>query len=122
MELVENPTAASGVAGSIARGISALPPAVPAVLIGVADQPHLTAAGLSRLIGAHRDDGITVARYDDHRGNPTIFDRRFFADLKELSGDRGGQRVLAAHPEAVLEVELPAMMGSDVDRPEDWPA
>ena len=121
VQLVENPAAASGIAGSIALGISALPASLQAVLIGVSDQPHLTAEGLSKLIAAHRDGGITVARYGDHRGNPTIFDRRFFGELAQLSGDRGGQRVVAAHPEAVLEVSLPPMMGIDVDRPEDWP-
>jgi molybdenum cofactor cytidylyltransferase len=88
----------------------------------VADQPHLTADGLYRLVAAHRDGGITVARYDEHRGNPSIFDRRFFGELAALAGDRGGRSVVDAHSEAVIEVSLPPMMGVDVDRPEDWPA
>jgi molybdenum cofactor cytidylyltransferase len=121
VQLVENPSPASGVAGSIVVGIAALPPAVRAVLIGVADQPHLTAEGLSSLKAAHHDGGITVARYEDHRGNPSIFDRRFFAELAQLRGDRGGQAVVAAHPEAVVEVSLPSRMGMDIDRPEEWP-
>ncbi|HEY9288687.1 MAG TPA: nucleotidyltransferase family protein [Candidatus Dormibacteraeota bacterium] len=122
VQLVENQAAESGIAGSIALGVSALPASAQAVMIGVADQPHLTAQELSRLMAAHREGGITVARYDDHRGNPAIFDRPFFGELAQLSGDRGGQLVVAAHPEAVLEVSLPPMMGIDIDRPEDWPA
>ena len=120
LQLVRNPTPAAGIARSIALGVSALPLSVQSVLIGVADQPYLTVEGLSLLIAAHRDGAITVPRYEDHRGNPSIFDRRFFAELAQLSGDRGGQRVVAAHPEAVVEVELPSRMGTDVDRPEDW--
>jgi molybdenum cofactor cytidylyltransferase len=121
LQLVENPTPASGIAHSIALGIAALPRTVQAVLIGVADQPRLTVEGLSTLMTAHQEGGITVPRYDDHRGNPAIFDRRFFDELEQLAGDRGGQQVIAAHPEAVLEVTLPAAMGIDIDRPEDWP-
>lgn len=122
LQLVENPTPAAGIGHSIALAISALPATAEAVLIGVADQPHLTVEGLSSLMAAHRDGGITVPRYDNHRGNPAIFDQRFLGELRRLSGDRGGQRVVAAHPEAVAEVSLPATMGIDVDRVEDWPA
>jgi molybdenum cofactor cytidylyltransferase len=122
LQFAENPNPASGIARSIALGVAALPSTVEAVLIGVADQPHLAAEGLATLINSHQDGGITVPRYDDHRGNPAIFDRRFFRELEQLAGDRGGQRVIAAHPEAVLEVSLPSVMGTDIDRPEDWPA
>jgi CTP:molybdopterin cytidylyltransferase MocA len=50
-----------------------------------------------------------------------VFDRRFFPDLMELRGDRGGQVVVNAHPDAVIEVSLAEAIGDDVDRPEDWP-
>lgn len=122
VRLVENPTPTTGIAGSILVGVSALPTTAEAVMIGVADQPHLTPAALSRLIEAHREGAITVPRYGKQRGNPSIFDRRFFAELGELTGDEGGRRVVSAHSEAVIEVSLPAVMGIDVDHPEDWPS
>jgi molybdenum cofactor cytidylyltransferase len=121
LRLVENVTPESGIGHSVAVGISALPVTAEAVMIAVADQPHLTAEALSILTAAHRDGGITVPRYGDHRGNPAIFDRRFLGELAQLAGDTGGQRVVAAHPEAVVEVALPATMGIDIDRVEDWP-
>jgi len=120
--LVENPTPETGISHSIALGIAAVPAQVDAALIGVADQPHLTASGLRSLVDAFRPGMIVVPRYDDHRGNPVLFDRRFFAALGQLSGDRGGQRLIAAHPEAAIEVALPKTMGIDVDRPEEWPS
>ena len=61
-----------------------------------------------------------MPRYGVQRGNPAIFDRRFFSELVALEGDRGGQVVVNAHPEAVLEVDLAAGMGADIDRPDDW--
>ena len=59
---------------------------------------------------------------ESSRGNPPVFDRRFFAELLRLQGDRGGQSVIAAHPESVIELSLPVAMGHDVDSSEDWPA
>jgi molybdenum cofactor cytidylyltransferase len=121
LTMVENANPADGISSSIAIGLRALPEAAIAALIGVADQPYLTAEAIEELLRAFRPGRIVVPRYGDHRGNPPVFDRRFFADLMELRGDRGGQVVVNAHPEAVIEVSLAEAIGDDVDRPEDWP-
>jgi molybdenum cofactor cytidylyltransferase len=110
-----------GVSSSIAVGLRALPKTTSAVLIGVADQPNLTTEAIEELIRAFSPGRIVVPLFGDHRGNPPVFDRRFFPDLMELRGDRGGQVVVTAHPEAVIEVSLAKEIGDDVDRPEDWP-
>jgi molybdenum cofactor cytidylyltransferase len=120
LTVVENPAPAQGISRSISIGIRALPRASPAALIAVADQPYLTADALADLIRAFLPGRIVVPRYGVQRGNPPIFDRRFFPELLALEGDRGGQVVVNAHPEAVLEVDLAAGMGADIDRPEDW--
>jgi molybdenum cofactor cytidylyltransferase len=119
--MVENPNPKDGVSSSIAIGLRALPDTSSAALIGVADQPYLTADAIQELLDAFLPGLIVVPRFGDHRGNPPVFDRRFFADLMELRGDRGGQAVVNAHPEAVIEVSLAEEIGADVDRPEDWP-
>ncbi|TMD47087.1 MAG: nucleotidyltransferase family protein [Chloroflexi bacterium] len=119
--MVENPNPEDGVSSSIAIGLRALPDTSSAALIGVADQPYLTADAIQELLDAFLPGLIVVPRFGDHRGNPPVFDRRFFADLMELRGDRGGQVVVNAHPEAVIEVSLAEEIGADVDRPEDWP-
>ena len=80
------------------------------------------AEAIAELVRAFSPGRIVVPRYGDHRGNPPIFDRRFFPDLLRLQGDRGGQGVIAANAQAVVEVNLKAAMGDDVDRPEEWPA
>ena len=116
-----NPEPEQGISGSIAAGLAEVPDDVDAILIGVADQPYLTPNALRNLVGSFVLGAIVVPRYGDHRGNPVVFDRAFLPELGALSGDRGGQRVVEAHPESVIEVELPEEMGEDIDRPEQWP-
>lgn len=118
---VVNPHPERGISSSIAMGVRMVPEESIATAIGVADQPHLTAGAISQLIQAFTPGSIAVPRYGDHRGNPAIFDRKFFSELQTLAGDRGGQGVIDAHPDAVTEVELPEVMGEDIDRPEQWP-
>jgi len=119
--MVTNPNPEDGVSSSIAIGLRALPETSRAALIGVADQPYLTADAIQELLDAFLPGRIVVPRFGDHRGNPPVFDRRFFIDLMQLRGDRGGQVVVNTHPEAVVEVSLAEGIGDDVDRPEDWP-
>jgi molybdenum cofactor cytidylyltransferase len=121
VRLIENARPELGISGSIACGLEALGEATGAAMIGVADQPRLTKDALLALIHAFAPGRIVVPLYGDHRGNPAVFDRRFFGELLELRGDRGGQLVVAAHPESVIEVPLPAALGEDIDEPGQWP-
>jgi molybdenum cofactor cytidylyltransferase len=120
LTMVENARPEDGISSSIALGLRALPDTTTAALIGVADQPNLSAEAVEELLRAFSAGRIVVPRFGDHRGNPAVFDRRFFDELMELRGDRGGQVVVTAHPEAVIEVTLAEAIGDDVDRPEEW--
>ena len=121
VRVFRNPAPEQGISTSIGIGLRAVPAESAAAMIAVADQPYLTAEGLAELIRAFEPGRIVVPRYGEHRGNPPVFDRRFFAELLALEGDHGGQAVVSAHPEAVVEISLAVGMGADVDRPEDWP-
>lgn len=120
--LVENAMPERGISRSVALGLGAVHGSAEAALIGVADQPFLTADALGQLIRAFQPGRIVVASYQDHRGSPAIFDRRFFPELLALDGDRGGQVVIDKHPGDVIDVDLPPEMGRDIDRPAEWPA
>jgi len=120
VDVLKNPSPELGISRSIGIGVRALSAESPAALIAVADQPYLTADAIAELISASSPGRIVVPRFGEHRGNPPVFDRSFFAELLALEGDRGGQVIISAHPEAVVEVTLAPAMGADIDRPGDW--
>ena len=118
---VENAHPEHGICGSIRIGVGALAETVDAAVIAVGDQPFLTAEAIGKLVDAFEPGRIVVPRFGDHRGNPPVFDRRFFPELLALTGDHGGQRVITSHAESVIEVSLSKSLGDDIDRPDEWP-
>lgn len=118
--VVVNAEPERGLSSSVRVGLAALPRTVDAVVMAVADQPNLNADQLGRLVGAYQEGQIVVSRYGDRTGTPSIYPRRFFQELKELTGDQGGRAVADRHPDEVIEVEFEARAGEDIDTPGDW--
>jgi len=118
---VHNPDYADGMAGSIRAGMNALPPDIDAVLILLGDMPQIDAGILGKLIAAYRqnDSGLIVtATADGKRGNPVLWDKRFFEALKSLSGDVGARHIIAENSGFVAEVEIGSAARLDLDTPE----
>ncbi len=109
-----------GISNSIRLGIQALPADARAVVVGLSDQPLMSAVVIERLRQSYRPGAIVLPRYGRHPGTPRVYDRRFFDELAQLCGDAGGQKIAARHPDAVVEVVFPEVFGADVDTPEDW--
>ncbi|HET9148341.1 MAG TPA: molybdopterin-binding/glycosyltransferase family 2 protein [Acetobacteraceae bacterium] len=106
---VHAPDFAEGMAHSIRAGIAALPEDIGAALICLGDMPLVSAPMLDRLIGAYDPDegrAIVVPAHRGRRGNPVLWDRRFFPTLSHLEGDAGARRILSANLELVAEVEM----------------
>jgi molybdenum cofactor cytidylyltransferase len=118
--LVANPEPELGIGHSIALGVAAVPEQAEAAVIGVADQPLLTSEMVKGLMGAFSTGHIVIPRYGEQAGNPRVYDRLFFDELRALTGDRGGQLLAERHPDAVIEISLPARLGIDIDTPDDW--
>ncbi|MCP4330741.1 MAG: NTP transferase domain-containing protein [Alphaproteobacteria bacterium] len=109
LRYIENPDFADGLSSSLRAGIGALPDDVAAALICLGDMPRLTAPQLNRLIAAYdpmEGRAICVPTYRGKRGNPVLWDRRFFADMVALSGDVGARHLIGANAEVVVEVEM----------------
>ncbi|MEX6509083.1 NTP transferase domain-containing protein [Jiella sp. M17.18] len=120
VETVENPAYAEGLSTSLKAGFAACAGA-DGVMVMLADQPLLTAADLDRLIAAFTGEGsaaIVAASDRGRRRNPVILSCAFDEDIAVLSGDIGAAPIIAAHPDALTEVELGAAAGTDVDTPE----
>jgi len=110
-----------GRAASVRAGVRAAPASAQGLLFALADQPFLGSFDFAALVAAFAaaPEAIVHARYDGERGTPVLFARRFWPELLALRGSDGGRRVIAAHPEAALGVDLPPRRGRDLDRPED---
>lgn len=119
LQVVANPQWSTGLAGSLAAGVAALPAAATAVLVLLADQPLVDDTDLARLVAAwgRAPERIAAARFDDVAGVPAILPRSVWPALATLRGDQGARAVIAAAPDRV-EVPMPHA-GRDIDTPDD---
>lgn len=122
--IIEATDAARGMSASLCAGLAALPDEAEAVLIALADMPDLTPEDIIRVIEGHDPDKgqLIVCPLDDtgRRGHPVLFDRRYFENLQDLSGDTGAREVLQAVPDQIVEVHVGAAVTQDLDTPQDW--
>ena len=84
--------------------------------------PRITATHLKQLLLSHDpDEGhvICVPTWRGKRGNPVLWDRRFFDDMASLGGDVGAKHLIGDNADLVCEVEMEddAVL-VDVDSPE----
>ncbi len=119
---VHNPRFAEGMSTSLQAGLAALPANVDGALICLGDMPLVTAAMLDRLIAAFNPlegRAICVPTWNGKRGNPVLWDRRFFAAMADLAGDVGAKHLIGEHAELVAEVAMAddAVL-TDIDTPE----
>jgi molybdenum cofactor cytidylyltransferase len=115
---VVNPDAERGIGTSTAVGTSAaesLCPVLDGILYAVCDQPYLTELSVGRMLRAfsRMPTDILALCYCAVRGNPVIFPREFFPELRALDGDVGGGAVIKKHPERLVLEECE--YGNEVD-------
>ncbi len=119
---VFNPRYQLGQSTSLVCGVRSVRPGAEAAVIGVADQPLLTAAHIGQLVDRFhcRREPIVAARYAGERGNPVLFAASLFPELEQVTGDQGGRPVLLAHQSRIGWVDFPEEdTASDVDTPDD---
>lgn len=117
IKTVLNPHPEEGISSSMKLGLL---PEADACLFMVADQPWLSADTLEGLICSFlgSEKGMASVSRNGEPGNPCIFSRKYYRSLLALTGDKGGKRVLNAHPEDVVlyEIENEKEL-TDVDQP-----
>lgn len=122
-EVVINPAPEQGMSSSVRLGTEHILTTgeYDGILYAVADQPNLSAASVKKLIDAfeREPDCIWAPEAEGKRGNPVIFPASLFPELMQISGDRGGRQVIAAHRELLRTVQVPASELKDIDRKED---
>lgn len=127
VRVVDNPSAAEGMASSIRTGVAALAPQADAVVLALADMPDVGSTHIDRLIAAFDpEEGRAIARAAAEGGavgHPVLFGRRFFETLARLKGDQGARAVLEEHADLVETVSTPGRGAVvDLDTPEAWAA
>lgn len=119
LAFVANPDFAKGLSTSLKAGIGAVPAACDGALVLLGDMPRVEASHLDRLIDAFAPGAIVVPVHEGRQGNPVLWARSLFAEILQLQGDTGAKRVVAAHRDAVREVEMDtAAIFVDADTPE----
>lgn len=120
MEVVTNPAAEDGMAGSIRRGVAASPDAA-GWLIALADMPWIEPTTTASIADALRQ-GASIAApvHQGRRGHPVGLHRRWAPKLMALTGDRGARDLIARSTAAMIAVNTSdSGVLRDVDRPED---
>lgn len=122
VRFVDNPDYADGMSTSLRHGLAALPPEIDGAVVCLGDMPRINAATIDRLIAAFNPTegrAICVPTWNDKRGNPVLWARRFFAEMAALQGDVGARHLIGEHAELVVEIPMPddAVL-TDIDTPE----
>jgi molybdenum cofactor cytidylyltransferase len=115
---------ADGMSASLRCGIKALPGDIDAALVLLGDMPRVGSVLLRRMIAAFNPTegrAIIVPAFEGKRGNPVLWDCRFFGEMMELAGDVGARHLIGEHAELVTEIEAEdAGIFLDIDTPEAY--
>ena len=121
VKIIHNPAYEDGLSTSLRAGLESLPAGIDGVVVLLADMPAVDAATIDRLIGAFNPETgalLVVPTFAGKRGNPVLWAARYFPALMAVQGDTGGRHLIGENPEAVVEVEIGATVGLDIDTPE----
>jgi len=113
---VRNERPEDGLSRTVRLGVEALRHC-DGILFMVSDQPLLSRGAVVRVAERWREqpERIVGLGHEGKRGNPCLFPREFFPELRKLEGDQGGSAVIRAHPEKLLLVETDREELTDVD-------
>ncbi len=120
--VVENLVFAEGCASSYRAGIAALDSHSDAIMIILGDQPGITPEIITRLADEWRrsEAPIALCSYQGRKGHPMIFARSLFDQLETLHGDKAAWKLVDAHANTMLEVDLSLPVPEDINTREDF--
>jgi molybdenum cofactor cytidylyltransferase len=98
--LARNEAWVDGQSSSIKRGLDACPAGIGSAVFLLADQPFISPALIRSLVDAHTSEAAAIVAPlvgSGRRGNPVLFDRETFDDLRKLQGDEGGRALFSRH-------------------------
>lgn len=96
-------------------------PGLKEILFSVCDQPGLETSTIQRIFntGMLHPGSIVCAGNGRRTGNPVLWDRKYFQELLDLTGDEGGRQVMRRHEDCLRIVQADPEELKDIDRKED---
>ena len=122
VHFVHNPDFAAGLGTSLRTGISAVPAEADGAIVLLGDMPQVDGPLIDRLLAAFDPEKgglIVIPSIEGKRGNPVVWSRRFFPDLRTIDGDVGARHLIGTYTEAVVEVPVTGNGAlADIDTPD----
>ena len=121
LRFVANDAYAEGQSTSVRAGIGALDATIDAAVVALGDMPFVDPDTVETLVSAY-EAGVgdaVAASHDGQRGNPVLFDQRFFADLTAVEGDIGGRQILVKSDRSACVAVPDSGVRRDIDDPDD---
>jgi len=117
--LVENPVWQAGQSTSVRLGLAEVDAQAEAAAFLLSDTPMVTGELIRQLLHTHQETlaPLVAPRAGGRRANPVFFDRRTFADLRELEGDQGGRALFERYEPAWVDWDASVLL--DLDTIED---
>jgi len=119
---IENPNYAAGMSTSLRCGVQALGQEIDGALVILGDMPQVSSTHINRLIDAFApENGVEACLpvYQGKRGNPVLWGRRYFEEIKAISGDKGARELIRKFENKITLVNMPDDgIFLDVDTPE----
>ncbi len=109
VRFVHAPDFADGISASLRAGIVALDNQVQGALICLGDMPLVDPHIMRQIIEAYdptQRHEIVLPVYENQRGNPVLWGKRFFPELSQLTGDAGGHKILHRHKSFIAEIAV----------------
>lgn len=95
--------------------------AIDQILVLLSDQPYISSSLLEEMVDtqASSGKGIVACKYEDTLGVPVLFDKQYFDELLDLTGQKGAKKLIYEHNEDMATVLFPKGK-IDIDTKEDY--
>lgn len=95
---------AEGMAHSLAAGIAAVPPDWESTIVCLGDMPRIAPDLLRRLAQESTPSAIVLPIFAGRRGNPVLWGRDYFGEIRSLKGDSGAKTLFARYADRITEI------------------
>lgn len=121
--VVVNPNYELGIGSSLGAGVDAVDPRSSAAIVALGDQPLLSVRTIDSLLRSYSEThGLIVAPFfRRRRGNPVLFDRSLFPELRKTQGDEGAKGLIRRMEGSVVKVQVDDLgVLLDIDTEEEY--